>query len=61
VRLLALWFKVEQDFTTGKTLEQTDRNIRAAIKRHLKTLREFAETAPQPTTVAPEIVIQRAA
>ena len=29
--------------TTGRTLEETDRNIREAIQGHLQTLREFGE------------------
>ncbi len=32
--------------TTGATLEDTERNIRKAIKAHLETLREFGEEAP---------------
>ena len=32
--------------TTGKTLEQTEINIRAAIEGHLKTLRDFGDPVP---------------
>jgi predicted RNase H-like HicB family nuclease len=47
--------------TTGKTLEETERNIREAIQGHLQTLREFGEPAPRPTSVAREIEIPSAA
>ncbi len=47
--------------TTGRTLEETERNIREAIEGHLKTLSEFGDPIPQPTTVAREIEIQPAA
>ena len=47
--------------TTGRTLEETERNIREAIEDHLKTLSEFGDPIPQPTTVAREIEIQPAA
>ena len=47
--------------TTGATLEDTDRNIREAIKGHLETLREFGEDAPTPTTIARDVEILSAA
>jgi predicted RNase H-like HicB family nuclease len=47
--------------TTGKTLEETERNIREAIQGHLQTLREFGEPAPRPTSLAREIEIPPAA
>jgi len=34
--------------TTGKTLEEAERNILEAIQGHLQTLREFGEPAPRP-------------
>jgi predicted RNase H-like HicB family nuclease len=43
--------------TTGKTLEETERNIREAVRGHLAVLREFGEPVPQPTSVAREIEI----
>ena len=43
--------------TTGKTLEETERNIREAITGHLRTLREFGDPVPGPRTVAREIEI----
>lgn len=47
--------------TTGTTLDETDRNIREAIEGHLKTLSEFGDPIPRPTTVARNIDIQAAA
>jgi predicted RNase H-like HicB family nuclease len=47
--------------TTGKTLEEAERNIREAIYGHLKTLREFGEPVPKPTSVVREIEISPAA
>ena len=47
--------------TTGGTLEETERNIREAIEGHLKTLQEFGEPIPHPTSVARDIEIQPAA
>jgi predicted RNase H-like HicB family nuclease len=47
--------------TTGRTLDETERNIREAISGHLETLREFGETVPEPTSVAKEIEIAPAA
>lgn len=47
--------------TTGKTLEETERNIREAIVGHLRTLAEFGEPIPQPASLAKEIEITPAA
>ena len=47
--------------TTGQTLEQTEINIREAIEGHLKTLRDFGDPVPQPTSVAKEVEISPAA
>lgn len=47
--------------TTGKTLEETEQNIREAMFGHLRTLREFGEPVPEPTSVAKEIEISPAA
>ena len=47
--------------TTGKTLDETERNIREAISGHLETLREFGETVPEPTSIAREIEVSPAA
>ncbi|MBI1897099.1 MAG: type II toxin-antitoxin system HicB family antitoxin [Acidobacteria bacterium] len=47
--------------TTGKTFEDTERNIREAIQGHLQTLREFGEPLPEPTSLAREIEVPPAA
>lgn len=47
--------------TTGRTLEETERNMREAISGHLQTLREFGEPIPEPTSVAKEVEITPAA
>jgi predicted RNase H-like HicB family nuclease len=47
--------------TTGNTLEETEQNIREAIKGHLQTLREFGDPVPRPTSVAKDIEIPPAA
>jgi predicted RNase H-like HicB family nuclease len=46
--------------TTGRTLEETERNIREAISGHLQTLREFGEPVPEATSVAKEVEISAA-
>jgi predicted RNase H-like HicB family nuclease len=47
--------------TTGKTLDETERNIREAIRGHLRTLHEFGDPIPEPTSVARDIEISPAA
>jgi predicted RNase H-like HicB family nuclease len=47
--------------STGRTLEETERNVREAISGHLRTLREFGEPVPEPTSVAREIEVTPAA
>ncbi len=47
--------------STGKTLEEAERNVREAISGHLQTLREFGEPVPEPTSVAKEIEVAPAA
>jgi predicted RNase H-like HicB family nuclease len=47
--------------TTGKTLEDAERNIREAIRGHLQTLLEFGDSLPRQTSVAKEIEITPAA
>ncbi|MEO8372203.1 MAG: type II toxin-antitoxin system HicB family antitoxin [Candidatus Solibacter sp.] len=47
--------------TTGLTLEETENNIREAIVGHLRTLREFGDPVPQPTSVARDVEISPAA
>jgi predicted RNase H-like HicB family nuclease len=43
--------------STGRTLEETEVNVREAISGHLQTLREFGEPVPEPTSVAKEIEV----
>jgi predicted RNase H-like HicB family nuclease len=47
--------------TTGSTLEETELNIREAVEGHLKTLHEFGDPVPRPTTIARDIEIHSAA
>ena len=47
--------------TTGRTLEETKRNIREAIEGHLETLRQFGDPIPQPSSLAGEVEITTAA
>jgi predicted RNase H-like HicB family nuclease len=46
--------------TTGKTVEEIERNIREAIALHLEGLREDGVPIPEPTTVALEIEVRLA-
>jgi predicted RNase H-like HicB family nuclease len=41
--------------STGKTLEETERNVREAISGHIQTLRECGEPIPEPGTISVEI------
>ena len=43
--------------TTGKTLDDTERNIRKAIDLYLDTLREEGKPIPQPTTKAKPVSV----
>jgi predicted RNase H-like HicB family nuclease len=47
--------------TTGRILEETERNIREAIPGHIQTLLEFGKPIPEPTSVAREIEVAPAA
>ncbi len=47
--------------TTGATLEEAERNIREAIEGHIRTLTEFGEPVPRPTSVAKDIDVSSAA
>lgn len=47
--------------TTGATLDETERNIREAMEGHLRTLREFGDPVPEPTSLAKDIEITPAA
>jgi predicted RNase H-like HicB family nuclease len=46
--------------TTGTTLLETETDIREAIEGHLRTLREFGDPVPRPTSVAKEIEVTSA-
>ena len=43
--------------STGRTLEETELNVREAISGHLQRLREFGEPVPEPTSVVKEIEV----
>ncbi|MEP7352332.1 MAG: type II toxin-antitoxin system HicB family antitoxin [Acidobacteriota bacterium] len=47
--------------TTGQTLDETKANIREAIQGHLKTLQEFGDLVPAPSSFAGEVEIMTAA
>jgi len=47
--------------TTGRTLEETKVSIQEAIVGHLRTLREFGDPVPQPSSVAGEVEVTSAA
>jgi len=47
--------------STGRALEAAQRNIREAVRGHLRTLREFGEPVPQPVSLAKEIEVPPAA
>ena len=47
--------------TTGKTLDGTESNIQEAISGHIRTLREFGEPVPDPTSLGKEIDVSSAA
>jgi len=43
--------------TTGKTLDETERNIEEAISLYLDTLREEGKPFPEPTTKAKPVSV----
>jgi predicted RNase H-like HicB family nuclease len=47
--------------STGKTLEETERNIREAIQGHLKTMHDYGQPVPPPTSLAKEVEVIPAA
>jgi predicted RNase H-like HicB family nuclease len=47
--------------TTGKTLDETKRNIREAIELHLDAMREVGEPIPEPTTDVDFVELQTVA
>jgi predicted RNase H-like HicB family nuclease len=46
---------------TGKTMEETETDIREATEGHLRTLREFGDAIPRPISIARDVEIQNAA
>ena len=47
--------------TTGKTVEEIERNMREAISLHLDGLREDGEPIPEPHTTVAYVELQGAA
>ena len=47
--------------TTGRTLEETEANIKEAIEGHLRTLCEFGDPVPPVSTIAREVEVSPAA
>jgi predicted RNase H-like HicB family nuclease len=47
--------------STGKTLEETEGNIREAIQGHLKSMRDFGQPVPPPTSLVKEVEVMPAA
>lgn len=47
--------------TTGRTLDETKRNIREAIQGHLETLLAYGGPVPAPASLAEEVKITTAA
>jgi predicted RNase H-like HicB family nuclease len=43
--------------STGKTIEETERNIQEAVRGHIAALREYGEPVPAPTSMAKEIEV----
>ncbi|HXG24352.1 MAG TPA: type II toxin-antitoxin system HicB family antitoxin [Chthonomonadales bacterium] len=43
--------------TTGKTLEETERNMKEAIELYIETLQENGQPVPEPTTKAKSIAV----
>jgi len=46
--------------STGRTIEETELNIREAIQFHLDGMREDGEPIPEPTTVTISVEISAA-
>jgi predicted RNase H-like HicB family nuclease len=44
--------------TTGRTIEEIERNIREAVELHLKVLREDGEPIPEPHTAVAYVDLQ---
>ncbi len=37
--------------STGRTLDEVERNIREAMEGHIRVMREFGDPIPEPSTV----------
>ena len=46
--------------TTGRTIEEIERNMREAIELHLEGLREDSEPIPEPRTAVAYVELQEA-
>jgi predicted RNase H-like HicB family nuclease len=46
--------------STGRTIEETELNIREAIEFHLEGMREDGEPIPEPTTVTISVEVPAA-
>ncbi len=44
--------------TTGKTVEEVERNIREAIELHLEGMQEDGEAIPEPSTAVAYVEMQ---
>jgi predicted RNase H-like HicB family nuclease len=42
--------------TTGKTIEETKRNMQEAINGHIECLHEFGQPIPEPQTVGTDYI-----
>ena len=47
--------------TTGKTLDETKRNIHEAIELHLESMREVGDPIPEPSTEVDFVNLQTVA
>jgi predicted RNase H-like HicB family nuclease len=46
--------------STGKTIEETLKNMREAIEGHLEVMREYGDPIPEPTTLAAQVEVDAA-
>jgi predicted RNase H-like HicB family nuclease len=49
---------IPECITTGKTVEEIERNIREAVELHLEGLREDGEPIPEPHTAVAYVELQ---
>jgi predicted RNase H-like HicB family nuclease len=43
--------------TTGKSVEETKRNMQEAVEGHIRTLEEFGETVPDGSSIAEYVAV----